>query len=285
MTTIQNRFVSGHEFSHAGKFKRHWALVPVLCFLQLSFCALCPAKSTPTLDEILLRVQTHVKEFEFSLPDFVCNETITSKEIVRGQVAHKTIIDSVFSGTQNQDGGTQSPFTEARTIRMIDGRPAGKDEQLKTPVFFGGGFSSILDATFSEKNAQYHNYKFMGTEKFNGRPALVIEFATKKDQTELLFEFLGRKFISKDVGKAWLDPETLNVIRLERRYLNLPPLDGVLNVSVDYAKVEINGRAFWMPRIIRVEQSQPGEKNPMSIQYVAEYSDYQKFNVSSQIKY
>lgn len=255
------------------------------CLFHLYLCALCSSKSTPTLDEILLRVQEHVKEFEYSLPDFVCNEIITSKEIVRGQVAHKTIIDSVFSGTQSQDGGTQRPFTEARTIRMIDGRPAGKDEQLKAPVSFGGGFSSILDATFSEKNAQYHNYKLMGTEKLNGRPALVIEFATKKDQTELLFEFLGRKFVSKDVGKAWLDPESLNVIRLERRYLNLPPLDGVLNVSVDYAKVEINGKAFWMPQMIRVEQSQPVAKNSMNIQYIAKYSEYQKFNVSSQIKY
>ena len=256
-----------------------------LCLLHLYLCVLCFSKSSLPLDEILLRVQAHVKEFEFSLPNFVCNETITSKEIVHGQVAHKTIIDSVFSGTQNNDGGTQRPFTEARTIRMIDGRPTGKDEQLKAPVFFGGGFSSILDATFSEKNTQYHNYKLLGTEKLNGRPALVIEFATKKDQTELLFEFLGRKFVSKDVGKAWLDPETLNVIRLERRYLNLPPLDGVLNVAVDYAKVEINGKTFWMPRTIRVEQSQPGAKTPMSIQYIAEYSDYQKFNVSSQIKY
>ncbi|PYP93310.1 MAG: hypothetical protein DMG65_01355 [Candidatus Angelobacter sp. Gp1-AA117] len=255
------------------------------CFLQFYFFALCSAKTTPTLDEILLRVQEHVKEFEFSLPDFVCNETITSKEILRGQVAHKTIIDSVFSGRQNNDGGTQQPFTEARTIRMIDGRPAGKDEQLKAPVLFGGGFSSILDATFSDKKAQYHNYKLIGTEKLNGRPTLVIEFATKKDQTELLFEFLGRKFISKDVGKAWLDPETLNVIRLERRYLNLPPLDGVLAVSVDFAKIEINGKTFWMPRTVRVEQSQPGAKKPVSIQYIAEYSDYQKFNVSSHIKY
>ena len=256
-----------------------------LCLLHLSLCALCSSKSTPGLDEILLRVQEHVKEFEYSLPDFVCNETITSKEIVRGHVAHKTIIDSIFSGTQNQDGGTQRPFTEARTITMVDGRPAAKDEQLKAPVFFGGGFSSILDATFSEKNAQYHNYKLMGTEKLNGRPALVIEFATKKDQTELLFEFLGRKFVSKDVGKAWLDPETLNVIRLERRYLNLPPLDGVLTVSVDYAKVEINGKAFCLPVTVRAEQSQSDAKAPVSLQFIAEYSDYQKFNVSSHIQY
>jgi hypothetical protein len=58
---------------------------------------------------------------------------------------------------------------------------------------------------------------------------------------------------------------------------------GVLAVQVDYAKVLINGKTYWMPRTVRAEQTQTTSKNPVTGQYVAEYSHYQKFNVSVKI--
>ena len=205
--------------------------------------------------------------------------------MVGGKISHQTVVDSVFSGRQMDE--KETPFSESREIRIIDGKQAARGEQLRVPFFFGGGFSSILDATFGEKNVPYHNYKLAGTRKVEGRTALIIKFETKPGQTEVCFDFMGRKIISKDRGKAWVDPETMQVVHLERTYLNLPPADGVLVVSVDYAKAVINGKTFWMPRTVRAEETQPSAhyKKTASAEYVAEYSNYRKFGVSVQMKY
>jgi hypothetical protein len=259
-------------------------LAACLSLSCLYLCCLGHAGTIPTLDEILPRVQEHVREFEFSLPDFMCNERITSGKAIGSKINGQTIINSVFRGTQNKDE-LGRPFTESREIKTINGKPAPKDQPLKVPFFFGGGFSSILDATFGEDNIPYHNYKVIGVEKVDGKAALVIKFSTKDGQQKVHFEFLGNTFVSKDIGKAWIDQESMHVARLERRYLNLPPPYGVLAITVDYGPVAFNGKTFWMPRMVRVEETQINSRHPVSAQYIAEYSNYQKFGVSTKMKY
>jgi len=255
-----------------------------LGLLQLSWYSFAYPANGPTLGQILLRLADQVKEFEFSLPDFVCKERITSGEVVAGYFRQQVFFDSVFIGTQNKDEQGR-PFTESREIKTIDGREAEKGRQPEVPFFFGGGFSSVLDATFGGKNIPYHTYKLAGTETIDDRPALVIKFATKDGQKDVSFEFLGSRFISRDTGTAWIDPESMRVVRLERRYLNVPPPYGVVTVSIEYSAVVLNGKTFWMPKTVVVEETQNHSRKPVGARYIAEYSDYQKFDVSTRIKY
>ena len=262
-------------------------LRPAVCLglLLVALSSASPSQSAPKLDRILPRVQDHVKEFELSLPDFICDERITSRELMAGTVIHETVIDSTFRGTQNKDG-KDKPFIEWREIHTIDGRPAPKGQQLTGPFFFGGGFSSILDAIFSVKNSQYFNYKVIGTEKVDENFAVVIKFETKKGQKALLHrEMFGSQYVMKGSGKAWIDPSSMNVVRLELQYLDPPVPEGVLVVRVDYAEVVINEKKFWMPKTLTAEQTVPNPKVPVGGQYIAEYSNYQQFNVSVKMKY
>src|SRR5215471_12065883 len=134
-----------------------------LGLLQLAWCAVGQAQAVSKLEQILLRLQDHVQEFETSLPDFICDETITSRELMGGKIIHETVIESSFRGVQHKDKEGW-PFTETREIQTIDGRPAAKGQQLTGPFFFGGGFSSILVEIFARENSQYFNYKLVGTE-------------------------------------------------------------------------------------------------------------------------
>jgi hypothetical protein len=259
--------------------------VACLGLLHLVLSSASRSQALPKLDQILPRVQDHVKEFELSLPDFICDEKITSRELMGGKTIHETDIDSTFRGTQNKDE-KDKPFTEWRDIQTIDGRPAPKGQQLTGPFFFGGGFSSTLDAIFSLKNAQYFNYKVIGTERVDAKPTVVIRFETKKGQSALLHrEMWGSQYILKGIGKAWIDLSSMNVLRLELQYLDPPAPEGVLSVAIDYAPVEINGKTFWMPRTVTAEQTVPNPKMPVGGQYVAEYSNYHEFKVSVKIKY
>ena len=267
------------------------SLRPLVCLglLYLALCHASPAQPVPKLDQVLPRIQQHVKEFEHSLPDFICDEKITSKELMGGTTIHETDIDSTFRGTQNKDKNPDKKyqaFTEWRDIQTIDGRPAPKDQQLTGPFLFGGGFSSILVEIFSAENSRYFNYKVMGIEKVDGQAAVVLKFETKKDQQALLHrELFGTQYVMKGSGKAWIDLASMNVLRLEIQYLDPPMPEGVLSLAVDYAPVVIKEETFWMPRTVTAEQTVPNPKMPVGGQYVAEYSNYQEFKVSVRIKY
>ena len=243
----------------------------------------------PKLSQILPRIQEHVKEFEHSLPDFICDEKITSKELMGGTTIHETNIDSNFRGMQNRDknpDGKYEPFTEWRDIQMVDGRPAPKGQQLTGPFLFGGGFSSILVEIFSAENSRYFNYKVIGTDKVDDKAAVVIKFETKKEQQALLHrELFGTQYVMKGSGKAWIDLSSMNVLRLELQYLAPPLPEGVLSVAVDYAPVVIKEKTFWMPKTVTAEQTVPNPKAPVGGQYVAEYSNYHEYKVSVRIKY
>ncbi|HEY4678700.1 MAG TPA: hypothetical protein VIJ01_16160 [Candidatus Angelobacter sp.] len=260
-----------------------------LGLLHLALCCAGPAQSIPKLDQILPRIQEHVKEFEHSLPDFICDEKITSRELMGGTVIHQTDIDSTFRGAQIKErdsDGKYQPFTEWRDIQTVDGRPAAKGQQLTGPFLFSGGFSSILVEIFSQENSRYFNYKVIGTEKRDGKAAVVVKFETRKGQEALLHrELFGTQYVMKGSGKAWIDLLSMNVLRLEIQYLDPPMPEGVLTLAVDYAPVVIKEKNFWMPKTVTAEQTVPNPKAPVGGQYVAEYSNYQEFKVSVRIKY
>jgi hypothetical protein len=263
----------------------------VICvgLLHLALCCAGLAQPVPKLDQVLPRIQQHVQEFEISLPDFICDEKITSRELMAGKTVHETDIDSTFRGTQNKDknpDGKYEPFTEWRDIQTVDGRPAPKGQQLTGPFLFGGGFSSILVEIFSAENSRYFNYKVIGPDKVDEKAAVLIKFETKKDQQALLHrELFGTQYVMKGSGKAWIDLASMNVLRLEIQFLDPPMPEGVLSLAVDYAPVVIKDKTFWMPKTVTAEQTIPNPKVPVGGQYVAEYSNYQEFKVSVKMTY
>jgi hypothetical protein len=238
-------------------------------------------QTAPTIDDILARVQANTGEFESSLPDFVCDERVTSRRITNGKVDRETITESHFAGVQQKTRGMN--FSEKREVVSINGAPVSKGRGLSGPFIFGGGFSSVLNQTFSMKYVPFHNYKFAGSETLEDRPVIVIEFATKEGQDALWFDFGGKALVEKDTGKAWVDPQSMQLLRLERRYLNCPSGYGQLLAQVDYGSVSIAGKAFWMPKSVRAES---GKKDSNRVAtYLAEYSNYRRFDVSSGIKF
>jgi hypothetical protein len=246
----------------------------------LSIQALGAQPADATVDEILARVQTNTGQFESSLPDFVCDETIHSQRFDNGVLAREVIAESHFTGLQRRSGNLS--FTETREFVTINDKPAAKAGKVRKIPVFGGGFSSILDQTFSAGYAPLHDFKITGRETFNGRAAIGMEFSTKPDQHDLRARWNNKEMIQRDTGKAWIDEETRQVMRIERRYLNLPPEFSGMVVTVDYGPVSIEGKPFWMPRKVECHQSM---KSGSRGEFTAEYRNYRKFDVASGIVY
>jgi hypothetical protein len=231
-----------------------------------------------TVEEILARVQSNTGQFETSLPDFVCDEKVTSRDIEKNGLV-EVVIESHFAGLQKET--RKLGFTEHREIVTLNGKPARKNQKFEGPFLFDGGFSAILHETFSAKNVPSQTYKIAGEEMLAGKPAIVIEFATREGQKELYITFYGKTLVQKDVGKAWVDKQTLQLLRLERHFLNVPKGESPILSTVEYGEVQIDGKSFWMPSVVRSEQAQL--KGARSGEYRAEYTNYRKFEVSSGI--
>jgi len=251
-----------------------WALAAAL--------PLCGQPPRPSLEETLRRLAENVQKFETTLPDFVCDERLTSRRIVDGATKAETVTESLFVGRQPNE--RRSIFVEDREIQAVNGKPVAKGRRLKGPYFFLGGFSSLLDITFSEKWAPFHNYRVGEPETVAGKELLVVAFDTKDGQTEIKQTVEGKQLASQDTGKAWIDPGSMQVVRLERRSLHLPPAVRSLAVAVDYAPVTLDGKTFWMPKAMRAEQT-TNSKSPTQGVCLAEYGNYRKFDVSVGIKY
>jgi hypothetical protein len=245
-------------------------------------------QTPPSLADLLARVRENVGQFETTLPDFVCSEHVTSRRVINGRTVAETVNDSTIVGTLKG-------FIESREIAAINGKKVSRAHNLKGPYIYLGGFSNLLIFTFGPKYTERHDYKIASTEIIDGRKLLALEFCTKEGQTELSQEFWHggpfsskrRSLPSRDIGKAWIDAESMQVVRLETSHLNLPEWVQAEKVATDYAPVIIDGKPFWMPKSTKAEDVEPSRnpKTPALNSCVALYGEYRKFDASAVIRY
>src|SRR5262249_19536684 len=202
---------------------RSVSVVVGLAFLSLVLSSAAYAQS---VNEVLAAVSRNVKEFQDTLPDFVCNERITSTELDDGVVVKEKVVESVFTGLQrsNVENRVRFAFTESRDVMSIDGKAARKGTAFpKLPYRFAGGFSYLLITTFAPDNVQHHNYTITDRHRSESGSELLVRFATREDQKTLRAQFQGTRLVAKDIGAAWIDLKSFQVLRLQRQSLNLPP--------------------------------------------------------------
>jgi hypothetical protein len=244
------------------------------------------SQSIPPLDEILKRAGDNLQAHQDNLPDFECRETVMQRVSEKGKVKEEKI-ESIFRGFQKPQRwkGMTAASTELREYKSVNGKQISKNDkrQRKELVGFHGGFSALLISTFSSENQKFHNYQIAGIETIQGRQALALTFATIEGQNKFFWINMGKPLAGKDIGKAWLDLDSMQVIRLERRMLNVPAKYNPALFAVDYTKVDIAEKEFWMPKSVKYEISE--KKGSLIIDFSAEYADYRKFDVSNEIKY
>ncbi len=236
-------------------------------------------------DDVIARVSTNVQEFQDLLPDFVCEEKVTSTKMESGRITKQRIVESIFTGVQKPStkGNVRLSYTESREVTSVDGKAVRHGARFpKLPFVNSGGFSSIMVMTFASKNLPYHNYELTGSERIRDLNTLVVRFVTKEGQQELGTYFQGRRFNAKDVGTAWIDADSMQIARLELRFLNLPPTFASYSTAVDYGPSIIGERQFWLPTTVRADLGERNSKQTAS--YVAEYSHCRKFVASVEIK-
>jgi hypothetical protein len=204
-----------------------------------------------------------------------------------GAVEKETVIESTFGGRQDRSalsklGGLS--FKEDRRIETVNGAQWKEKTMPKGVFLLGGGYSSILAMVFGSKGEANYSYSLAGPDKGGAEPAYVVAFATRNNKQKIKGKDGSRSFQAE--GRAWFDPATFEVIRLEERILpeGSDPADA-LPVTVEYRPVQIGENQFRMPVRVAAAARRTVAGKAERGEYVAEYNDYRKYGASSTIQY
>ena len=229
---------------------------------------------------VLMTVQTtfaqqtvSVNEVWNAFPDFVCKEKITSAALEKGKTKEQHVVESVFMSQRKMkksaDGVEVYSIIESRELTSIDRKPSPKDAAMPSrPLFFDGLAANILFI------ADAPRHYVSPSEILDGRLTIRIGFTTVDSGEFLQLEFPA------SVSSVQYDAQSAQTLHLESRFGIRYGGSGV-PVSADFQSIDIDGRSYWLPRLVKAEAT--GTKG-LTLTYVAEYTECKKFDVKVQIR-
>lgn len=228
-----------------------------------------PVTPTPPVEDVIAAVSRNAQQFRDQLPDLVCSEKVVSTTFVSGKVDKMKIVESLFSVQQ---------WHEHREIVSIDSKPVKKNAKMPDlPLNVSGTFTFHVLLTFQPKYSGDYDFAFADNPQDSGR--WVVQFATKAG-SKLTWDIAGERS-AKDKGRAWIDPSSMQVARIERSVLNLPRNLSSWTVTVEQQPVVIGDRQYWLPKTFTTEVT---ERDPSrTATFVAEYSNCKKFTADVSI--
>jgi hypothetical protein len=238
-----------------------------------------------TLDDILLRLESNLHQYDSQVPSFLCDEHVVSQILSgRGQT---TVTDSVFRLKRTTKPDHTTVLDESRDIKTVNGRPA-VGEELNGPSVLSGAFSGGL-AIVSLSQKACMNYKLKPIKPDHLNDPYIVQFATVPSP-EHIAECLLQETGS---GRIFIDPATMQIKRMEltapQHVLNfsgtladgrpIPPAIGIWTIAIDYTPILLGGRSFWMPSTITSNMV----ANLTTWSFEAHYANYHKLEVTSRI--
>jgi hypothetical protein len=252
--------------------------------------------ATPTLGEILQRLQENVEQYLALVPSLFCDEHAVST-VIPDPKHESTVTDSTFrlKRVAAPDGEGKTNLEESHEVKMVNGRPA-TGEAVGGPAYLRGAFSIGLTMVSASKQAcMRYTLKTMGKNMTGD--ATVIQFTSLPERKRA--DDCG---IREDVsGRVQIDPETMQVTHVEFTVprhlvgstlvpastvsselgLAAEPIVGRWSVTVEYAPVALGGKSFWLPT--KISDNIIGSTVRKRWTYDATYSNYHKLEVTSRI--
>jgi hypothetical protein len=261
--------------------------ISLIAFLGLS-SALCaqPAK-TPTLQEILERLEANLNHYDTGVPSLFCDEHVISSQVAPGQRDQNTITDSVFRLKRTPNPNHTATLVESREIKTVDGK-AATSQNMEGPTMLSGAFEGGL-AVVSLNQTACMNYDLQRINRNRPAEPYIVRFATvltPQNTPNCLLQ-------EKSKGRVFIDPASMQITHLAittPRHTIIPgnlygsPLVGKRDLTVDYAPVLLGGETFWMPSTITMRvTSGSGTFHMIVWSFRATYRNYHKLEVKSRI--
>ncbi|MGA3133504.1 MAG: hypothetical protein ABSD59_22145 [Terracidiphilus sp.] len=263
------------------------AAISFVALLAFSSALSAQRPKTPTLGEILDRLEANLNYYDARLPSLFCDEHVVSSQVEPGMRDLNTTTDSVFRLKRVPRPDHTVSLTESREIQYVDGKPATSQPNYD-PTMLSGAFEGGL-AVVSRNQTPCTSYALQTTHREQLSEPYIVRFATaltSQNSADCLLQ-------ENSSGRAFIDPASLQITHLELttpHHLIIPgtpfisPIKGKRVLSIDYAPVELGGETFWMPSTITMRNvGGSGTFHMMVWSYKATYRNYHLLEVTSRI--
>jgi len=261
------------------RVRRYKFALIVLLDVAAFYSAFAQQAPSPTLDEILLRLNANLQHYDSQVPSFFCSEHVVSS-VVYNRKREGTVTDSVFRLKRSAKPGQTGTLDESREIKAVNGSPV-QGEHIGGPSILSGAFSGGLDLVSLDQKACM-SYTLRPGKPGQTREPYVVQFATLPS-----IHHLSGCLLNEDgTGSISIDPATMQATRMEftiPRHTILPGTVGVWKVSIKYSPVLLGGQTFWMPARIVSTAISGFDDNLTVWSFSAHYTDYHKLEVTSRI--
>src|SRR5581483_6642603 len=235
---------------------------------------------------ILRALSRNVMTFKSSLPDFVCQEEL-AQEITAadGKIEEKKVIKSSLTGSQHKEqtrAGSVYDFEENREISSINGKKPPAPSKVPPP-YLSGSFSSILLSHFAVSSLPEFEWSLERSDaQINGRMCFVLRFVPSEARNRQIYRYDEKEYESRRTGRAFVDKEAMQVVRIEFAEGVLPDALAEWHSSVDYAPVRLDNDQFWLP--ISATTTLREKKSGRKLQAVHHFTDYKRFTGSIKLE-
>ena len=145
-----------------------------------------------------------------------------------------------------------------------------------------GEFGSSMRSLFEP--ATNAVFRLEGREQTGGRETIRLGYQVARETSSRTINYNNeRTIVTAYRGRCWIDPESLQIVRLEDKAINIPPdfpitrSDG----ATDYDLADIGGRKYWLPVRAEVLLVEGGSK--LHTRNVIEFKRYRKFEAEVRI--
>ena len=265
-------------------------VMSVVLLLAAGAVAAAQKVETPTLEEVLQRLQANLEQYDSGVPSFFADEHVVSR-MVPDLNNRETVTDSVFRLKRVVNPNHTTTLEESREVKTVNGQPA-KSQEMDGPSIVSGAFEGGL-AVVSLNQTSCMNYTLERMKRNDAQAPIVVRFAsvlTPENKGGCLLQENGR-------GRVLIDPATMQITRMELttpHHTIIPgdemgygargPLVGEWVLSVEYAPVELDGKSYWMPATINSRTtSGRGTFHATVWTFMASYRNFHKLEVRSRI--
>jgi hypothetical protein len=249
--------------------------------------ALCAQRAkTPTLEEILQRLEANLNYYDTGVPSLFCDEHVIS-QVKPGPRNEDTITDSVFRLKRTPNPDHTTTLVESREIKNVNGKPA-TSQDMDGPTLLSGAFEGGL-AVVSLKQTACMNSALQRINRNRPTEPYIVRFTTvltPQNSADCLLQ-------ENSKGRVFIDPASMQITHLEvttPHHAIIPgnsytsPVVGERVITVDYAPVLLGAKTFWMPSTITLRAiSGSGTFHTIVWSFRATYRNYHKLEVTSRI--
>ncbi len=257
--------------------------------------------SDPATSQLLLRVWANVLGYLSSIPNVFADEHVVSsvtrpydplsKQGVHASEMDSTIestIESIFQLKRVSTDGKTADLVESREVKYVDHHEAAKGQSLSGPAILIGAFSrapNVLAPQFKD----CYDYRLLPNMRrkpgdsilFLHADVRVLEYSLKSP----LPGGVDCPAPEPTTGRVFIDPSSMQIVRIEQRRPHHDEGSGgpvAWSWSIDYARVMMDGKQFWLPKTISSKASSlDGARFKWS--FLATYGNYHLMTVTTNL--